>query len=164
MRSFADFIKSFSKIEPLSNFQIIDICNKLKIKNFRGVFMRDELNIPKTNANECMIINIDHSSNDGTHWTCLIKRNAEIIYFDSFGLKPPIEVEKYCDVHSTSTSADTAETTSATTPQRMYNTFQIQNPDDVICGHLCIYVLYKLSNCKADFFTILYELYQYRFR
>jgi len=63
MRSFADFIKSFSKIEPLSNFQIIDICNKLKIKKFRGVFMRDELNIPNINANECMIINFDHSSN-----------------------------------------------------------------------------------------------------
>jgi len=124
--------------------------------------MRDELNILKTNANECMIINIDHSLNDGTHWTCLIKRNNKIIYFDSFGLRPPIEVEKYCDVHST--SADVVSPAPASASPRLYNTFQIQNPNDVICGHLCIYVLYKLSNCKADFFAILDELYQCRFR
>ena len=33
--------------------------------------MRDEIkNRPRTN-NECMVINTDHSSNEGTHWTCL---------------------------------------------------------------------------------------------
>ena len=79
-----------------------------------------------------------------TGHVCL-KKNNNIIYFDSFGLKPPVEVEKYCDksVH------------------RMFSTFQVQNPNDVICGHICIYVLYKLSNCEADFFTLLDELYQY---
>ena len=102
--------------------------------------MRDELNIPKTNANKCMIINMDHSSNDGTHWTCLLKRNDQIIYFDSFGLRPPIEVEKYCDA-SAIADAGAVETTSATAPPRLYNTFQIQNPGDVICGQLCLYVL-----------------------
>ena len=28
---------------PLSNFQLLDAEKKLKIKNFRGVFVRDEL-------------------------------------------------------------------------------------------------------------------------
>ena len=41
--SFQEFMKSFSKIEPLSNFEIIKKCKELKIKNFKGVFMRDEL-------------------------------------------------------------------------------------------------------------------------
>jgi len=113
--------------------------------------MRDELSTTdcKTN-NECMIINFDHSSNDGTHWTCLFKKNNSIIYFDSFGLKPPVEVEKYCD-----------KSIITGVPQRMFSTFQVQNPNDVICGHFCIYVLYKLSNCEVDFFTVLDELYQY---
>jgi hypothetical protein len=41
---FSDFIKQFEMIEPLSNFQIIEKCKELKIKNFKGVFMREELN------------------------------------------------------------------------------------------------------------------------
>jgi len=29
--------------EPLSNFQLIDAAKQLNIKNFRGVYLRDEL-------------------------------------------------------------------------------------------------------------------------
>ena len=29
--------------KPLSNFEVIDAAKKLKIRNFRGVFLRDEL-------------------------------------------------------------------------------------------------------------------------
>src|SRR5690349_3807171 len=94
--SFPEFIKSFSKIEPLSNFQILDKCKELKIKNFKGVFMRDELNnreVGKYNKNECLILNLDHSQNNGTHWTCLFIKNGISIYFDSFGLDPPEEIK-----------------------------------------------------------------------
>jgi len=38
---FDDFMKEFKRIEPLSNFQIIEKCKQLNIKNFKGVFMRD---------------------------------------------------------------------------------------------------------------------------
>ena len=40
--SFPEFMKSFEKIEPLDNIQIKDKCEQLKIKNFEGIFMRDE--------------------------------------------------------------------------------------------------------------------------
>ena len=67
-------------LEPLSNFQIIDECKKLEIENLRnskgGMFMRNELNESRSTKNECLIINIDHSDNPGTHWTCLF-----IIFF-----------------------------------------------------------------------------------
>ena len=36
-------MKRFKTIEPLSNFQIINECKKLKIKSFKSVFTRDEL-------------------------------------------------------------------------------------------------------------------------
>jgi len=42
--NFEKFISGFKNIEPLSNYDIIDKCKELKIKNFKGVFMRDELN------------------------------------------------------------------------------------------------------------------------
>ena len=100
--------------------------------------MRDELK-GKVGENECIILNIDDSSGDGTHWTCLFNKNGICLYFDSYGFEPPIEVRKYYNGY--------------------YNTFKIQTPKEVICGHYCIYVLYKLSN-GALFTDVLNELYE----
>ena len=36
--------------------------------------MRNELKHKKARSNKCMGINIDHSSNEGTHWTSLFKK------------------------------------------------------------------------------------------
>jgi hypothetical protein len=140
MRTFGGFIAKFKKLEPLSNFQISDICKALKIKHFKGVFMRDELK--QTSSNECLILNIDRSSNMGTHWTCLFIKKGLPIYFDSFGFPPPLEVIKYCSGK-----------------KLYYSTFKIQANDEVICGHYCIYMLFKLSN-GCDFYEILDELYR----
>lgn len=104
--------------------------------------MRDEL--PSTAShNECLILNIDHSKNDGTHWTCLFIENDTVYYFDSFGFAPPLEVVRYCP----------------NTAKRNYNTFKIQKPEEVICGHYCIYMLLALSN-GSTFYNILDELYR----
>jgi len=112
----------------------------LKIKNFKGVYMRNEL-IGKARSNECLIINMDDSSGNGTHWTSLqVSKNRNSYYFDSFGLPPPKEVIDYCPSNS-----------------RYYSTFKIQKPEEVICGHYCIYVLYKLSN-NYEFYDILKDL------
>lgn len=92
---------------------------------FRGVFMRDTLpNIIRNK--ECGIVNLDTSSGHGTHWVAYYRNGANRIYFDSFGLDPPTEIQKYLD-----------------RPYLM-QTFQLQNASDTICGHLCILVLDKL--------------------
>ena len=67
-------MSSFLEIKPLSNFDIEKMCKKLKIKNFKGVFMRDELK-GKMSGNESLILNIDHSNNSGTHWVCLFNKS-----------------------------------------------------------------------------------------
>ena len=129
-------------MEPLSNIQIIDKCKELKIKNFKGVFMRDELK-GRTSKNECFILNHDISSNNGTHWTCLFVKNAIAYYFDSFGLDPPLEILDYCKGL-----------------ERYCSTYKIQQYDEVICGHYSIFMLHSLS--KGDsFFAVLDELYRY---
>jgi len=103
--------------------------------------MRDELNrASKCTDNECLVLNIDHSDNDGTHWTCLFIKNGELYYFDSFGFTPPLEVLDYYQCKN-----------------RWYNSFKIQQYNEVICGHYCIYVLYRLSN-GFSFDDILDEL------
>ena len=104
--------------------------------------MRDELKKNKASSNECMAINIDHSSNEGTHWTCLFLKNRVSYYFDSYGFEPTLEVKKYCQ------------------GSRLYSSFSIQKMNEVICGHYCTYVLYKLS-LGDNFYNICDELYRY---
>jgi len=102
--------------KPLSQYDLIKYVRKLKIPNFKGVYMRDTL--PKNSIinkeNECGIMNLDSVKGPGTHWTCWVKINNLCYYFDSFGVDPPLEFENYmkCDL--------------------VYSTYQIQKFDDVI--------------------------------
>ena len=141
MTSFEEFVGAhFRDIQPLSNFDIIRICKKLKISNFKGCFMRDEISNTCGN-DECFILNTDVSSSSGTHWVAVNIDGGTIYYFDSFGLEPTEEIKQYCK------------------GPRFYNSFEFQKPNEVICGHLCLYFLYRMRNCKQDFYTVLDELY-----
>jgi len=112
---------------PLSNIQLVEAVRKLKISNFRGVFLRDELpNKPR--AIECGILNFDDSNGAGTHWVAWYKRNSHSLYFDSYGLPPPTELVKYLK------------------GSVYYNSERIQPDNEVFCGHLCLYVLKKLRD------------------
>ena len=140
--SFPQFMKSFSKNEGLRLFEIVDKCKEMKINNFKGVFSRDKLNENKKTNNECLVLNIDDDKNPGTHWVALFIENGVSYYFDSFGFDPPEEIKEYCK-------------------EKLYsNTFKIQLPDEVICGHYCIFMLFRLSN-GYDFYEVLDELYRY---
>ena len=103
--------------------------------------MRDELK-GKSSKNECLILNHDHSSNKGTHWTCLFIKDDIVYYFDSYGFEPPLEIRNYCSGND-----------------RIYSTFPIQRDGEIICGHYCIYVLYQM-NRGYNFYGILDELYR----
>ena len=104
MKTFKEFIGAYFKdIQPLSNFDIIRICKKLKISNFKGCFMRDEIK-NFSGKDECFILNTDHSVSGGTHWVgvniaCASDASgagSTTYYFDSFGLKPTAEIKQYC--------------------------------------------------------------------
>lgn len=111
---------------PLSNFQLIDAAKKLGIKNFRGVFVRDQLpNRPR--AVECGIVNTGDSSTNGFHWMCWFKDGNKKICFDSYALPPPVELVDYLK------------------RPVYYNSERIQYGDTVFCGHLCLYVLKKMD-------------------
>ena len=97
----------------------------LNIPYFRGVFMKDQLP-DKIRKNESMIINLDNSIGQGTHWVGFLKKDKIINYFDSFGVEPPIELLNYLKKFEV-----------------CYNVDQIQNFSDVICGHLCLNFLVK---------------------
>ena len=121
--------------KPLSNFELEDAVKRLKIPSFRGVFLLDTLP-RKPNKKECGIVNLDKSGGPGRHWVAWYKNGTTKIYFDSYGVQPPIEVVEYLKspIH--------------------YNTDQVQPVGEVFCGHLCLYVLKEL-NMGHEFQSVL---------
>ena len=117
--------------KALSNHELIEYIKQLKIKHFRGVFMRDSLP-KKPRTKECGIVNLADSLSDGTHWVCYFNNLPSAVdpgqnyYFDSYGLPPPLEIVEYL--------GDNLE----------YNIYQIQKSDQ-ICGHLCLYFLNRIT-------------------
>lgn len=105
----------------MSNFDILYYVKKLGISHFRGVFMRNKLPRSGPWENESAILNLDSSEGLGSHWTAFLKRGSKVIYYNSFGVPPPIEVQEYF-INSVI----------------FYNCEQDQQMDEVICGHLCL--------------------------
>ena len=111
--------------KPLSNFELMDAVKQLNIPRFRGVFMRNDLPT-RARKIECGILNFA-AYGRGTHWVCWYKRDKQKYYFDSFGVQPPEELIQYL------------------TSPIFYNTERIQPDNQVVCGHLCLFVLHRLS-------------------
>ena len=119
--------------KALSNHELIEYIKQLKIKHFRGVFMRDDLS-KKKRTKECGIVNLVDSLSDGTHWVCYFNH----YYFDSYGLPPPLEIVEYL--------GENLE----------YNIYQIQKSGQ-ICGHLCLYFLNRITK-GMEFNEIIFSL------
>lgn len=130
--------------KPLSNFELMEAAKSLKIPNFRGVFVRDQLP-QKPRKNECGILNTGSSDTDGFHWICWQKRGDDVISFDTYGLPPPRELTKYMKGYNV-----------------WYNTERLQYGPTVFCGHACLYLLKMLGGCsglKQTFQTIINNLW-----
>lgn len=94
--------------------------------------MRDQLpKKPKTN--ECGIVNLDISKNEGTHWVAYVKLGDYCEYYDSFGdLKPPLELIEYLRSKNI-----------------FYNYVKYQSFNTVNCGHLCLSFLKNFWNKRV---------------
>ena len=125
--------------KPLSNFKLEDAAKRLEIPSFRGVFLLDRLP-EKPNKKECGIVNFDKSGGPSTHWVAWYKNVKTKIYFDSYGVQPPIEVVEYLG-----------------SPIR-YNTDHLQPAGQVFCGHLCLYILKELG-VGHEFQSVLNKLF-----
>ena len=112
--------------KPLSNFELEDAAKRLKIPSFRGVFLLDTLP-RKPNKKEYGIVNFDKSGGPGTHWVAWYKNGKTKIYFESYGVQPPIEVVEYLG-----------------SPIR-YNTDQVQTSGGKYFADICVYTFSKNS-------------------
>ena len=57
--------------------------------------MRDTLSKQTPHGVECGIVNLNSSSQSGSHWVCYYRNNSNRINFDSFGQITPVEVQRY---------------------------------------------------------------------
>ena len=78
------------KFKGLSNTQLENIASKMKLP-LKNIIMRDEAN--QINDDGFYIVNLDKSTGEGTHWTCLYYHPLKSYYFDSFGFVSPKEIE-----------------------------------------------------------------------
>ena len=69
--------------------------NLLRIPNFRGCKMKDELSMQKPIDVECGVVNLNNHTQKSSHWCCYSKTPTSRYYFDSYGEPSPVEVLKY---------------------------------------------------------------------
>ena len=114
-----------------------------KIKNFRGIFMRNGL--PKRSLKtECGILNLDVEHGSGTHWTCWYKLDStHCYYFDSYGLTSPSEFDYYIKMDI------------------QVSPYNIQRDYPNICGHLCLIFLYECVIIKEPGLNTVLKLNQF---
>lgn len=109
-----------------TNIDLIQMAKKNNIP-LDYIVYKDELKKIKFKPNLNIIINMSSTNHPGTHWIALHTLNDKIIYFDSFGQVPPIEVENWGK-------------------NITYNNYQIEKLDGVNCGQLSLLFLNLINH------------------
>jgi len=118
------------KYELLSNFDIEEICYDFDIP-LHGCVPKDALRNMQC-KNGGYVFNLDDSTGGGSHWVGLYVKNNESCYFDPFGIRPPLDVLRFCKSHNTIINKD-----------------QIQKLDQSCCGYYVIAFLHFMSRAKG---------------
>ena len=121
----------------LFDTQIKQLADELKIPNFKGTFMSDEVPpFSSQSGNFSAIINLEPHYMQGSHWTAIAKIDSQSFYFDSFAEPPPDRVIK---------SLKNRKQYLSKTPTIFCNSLVVQQEDSCECGSLCLFVLYYLN-------------------
>lgn len=97
--------------------------------------MRED--VPNLKNNESIIINLDDSGNEGTHWTACYKRGGKIYYYEPYGMPFPEELK-----HKNKNNIF------------IYNTGHHQLTTSKTCGWFCIYFINEMEHGK-DFYDVI---------
>lgn len=121
----------------MSSLDIEEICLKLDLPII-GVFSKNKL--PNTHKIGSYYINMENEEDgNGTHWVlCIIFKDAKALYFDSFGIKNPLEIEEFLKPFK----------------PYAYNHRDIQDLTSERCGLFCVccdLYMNKHYNKKRDF-------------
>ena len=114
-------------IHPLSNQDIDAYFKLLNIEN--RVVSRDKLKRRHIKPNASVVLNLDNSDGNGTHWVCIINKRGDnsVLYFDSFGVEyPPQELLDY-DIKNL-----------------IVNDSQLQHITSIKCGYYCLKMIKQI--------------------
>lgn len=134
-------------MKPLSNFEIISICNKNKLlkKHFLGVFPRGKY----VNRNLCKIPSFFIQNNDfmneaGRHWLLILYTHKMTYFFDPFGFSPELYGFNLILERNNLPIIRSCK--------------QIQSSTSNACGYHCIVVAFLILH-KKSFHNILNNFY-----
>jgi hypothetical protein len=130
--------------------ELLHLAKLMKIPNFRGVKMRDELPT-KPHNHECGILNFNTLDQQGSHWVGWYKSGDDRVYFDSYAETPPMELIRYLKTYKEMQEGR---------PVIRQNALIVQHYQNE-CGSLCLYVLKELSRGVA--FSEILTFLRYRY-
>jgi hypothetical protein len=114
-------------MNELSSSDINDILHSYNIA-YNGIYQKDML--PNKLQNGFYVVNLQSSKDgNGTHWCALYYSPIMSMWWDSFGFKPPEDIE-------------------ARVGKYIYNSFQIQDIQSSSCGYYCIAFIKFLNKMK----------------
>ena len=82
------------------------------------------------------VVNLDDSTNGGTHWTGLILNDKYAVYYDSFGMPMPQSILRFIKRFNKKLKI-------------IYSIDQIQHVESVYCGWFVLYLFYFYSVLHA---------------
>ena len=110
----------------MNNLEIQELINEFKIKNFLGIFMRDEIPLSQL-SKFYFIYNTQASNENGSHWNLFCRIDYKYYHASSFGDDPSKEItDKYKPI--------------------MSSTFRSQGYSEKSCGLYCILLIYLLEH------------------
>lgn len=100
------------------------------------------------------IINMEDAGDEGSHWVAIFlpKKERKLIYFDSFGLPPPMAVYHCMRFLNRSKSSGSKSY------RLIMNAKKIQKISSGGCGQYCIMFIYYMLHKKSDYETALVNL------
>jgi hypothetical protein len=134
-----------SEIEELTNFDIEELCQKLKLPLLQ-VCSKNKLIVRPYRRKSCYVINMDDENGGGTHWVAIYSSHSNGFYFDSFATMPPKNIINFFKRYKIKWN---------------YNRQQIQDLSSSACGYFCVYFLYfmyKNDNQKKDLKYICFKM------
>ena len=102
---------------------------------FDGVYASDCLPMFCGGGDTGLVMNIDPSTQSGSHWVSIYIQNGKGEYFDSYGMAPPLE--------------DFMRFLKTNTKTWTYNKQELQSLDSTVCGHYCIWFLSERARGKS---------------
>ena len=120
-----------------SNIQLIHYAQKIGVV-LNGVVSKTNLPYPPQSGGYIINLADDKSSegfqNQGTHWVAVYVEGKHTVYFDSFGLPPPANIQLWLKHLQ----------------PIYYSSVQIQNERGGFCGLYCLYFLYYLQHHRKN--------------